>query len=110
MRISDWSSDVCSSDLILAAANRSAYGPERLAEIEASSKKTRQFFEDLYDERVNNLGDDLISTFITAEVDGEKMTRNQVLSMAVLLLLGGVETTTNLLGTTLIEQIGRAHV
>src|SRR3546814_19532490 len=69
-------------DDILAAANRSAYGPERLAEIEASTKKTRQFFEDLYDERVNNIGDALMSTLITAEVDGGKLTSNQVIQTA----------------------------
>lgn len=90
-------------DDVLSAANRAAYGPEKLAHIKASSKKMRDFFEELYDERVQNLGDDLISTFIQTEVDGQKLNRNQVLSMAILLLIGGVETTTNLLGTTLIE-------
>lgn len=90
-------------DDILSAANRAAYGPERLAQIAESSRKTRDFFEDLYDDRIKNLGDDLISTFIQTEVDGQKLTRNQVLSMAIMLLIGGVETTTNLLGTTLIE-------
>lgn len=90
-------------DDILSAANRAAYGSEKLAEIAASSKKTRDFFEELYDDRVQNLGDDLISTFIQTEVDGQKLNRNQVLSMAILLLIGGVETTTNLLGTTLVE-------
>src|SRR3546814_11971416 len=64
MRISDWSSDVCSSDL-----------PQ----------------------------DDLISQFIVAEIDGEKMSRIEVIQMSILLLIGGVETTTNLLGTTLVE-------
>lgn len=90
-------------DDVLAAANRAAYGPERLAKIDESSKKMRAFFEDLYDERAKNLGDDLLSTFMTTEVDGQVLTRNQVLSMACLLLIGGVETTTNLLGTTLVE-------
>ncbi|MBD3731380.1 MAG: cytochrome P450 [Sphingopyxis sp.] len=90
-------------DLVLAAANRAAYGPEKLAEIDEASKKMRKFFEDLYDERVDNLGDDLISTFITTEVDGRHMTRIEVIQMATLLLIGGVETTTNLLGTTLVE-------
>src|SRR3546814_5964170 len=158
MRISDWSSDVCSSDLkianelfddiiakhgpqgefgwaheftalypvtviaevlggpsqrscefkywvddILSAANRNAYGPDKLAKIGESSRKTREFFEALYDERAANLGQDMISTLIQAEVDGQKLSRNQVLSMAILLLIGGVETTTNLIGTTLVE-------
>lgn len=90
-------------DLILSAANRNAYGPEKLAKIADAKVKTRQFFEELYDQRAANLGDDLISTLIQTDVDGVRMTRNQVLSMAVLLLIGGVETTTNLLGTVLVE-------
>ena len=79
-------------DLVLAAANRAAYGPEKLAEIDEASKKMRKFFEDLYDERVDNLGDDLISTFITTEVDGRHMTRIEVIQMATLLLIGGGST------------------
>lgn len=90
-------------DNVLAAANRAAYGPERLAEIQDSSDKIRKFFEDLYDERAANLQNDLISDFIQAEIDGEKMSRIEVVQMSILLLIGGVETTTNLLGTTLIE-------
>jgi cytochrome P450 family 109 len=90
-------------DNVLAASNRAAYGPERLAEIQESSDNIRAFFEDLYDERAANLQDDLISDFIQAEVDGEKMSRIEVIQMSILLLIGGVETTTNLLGTVLVE-------
>jgi len=90
-------------DNVLAAANRAAYGPERLAEIQQSSDDIRKFFEDLYDERAANPQDDLISQFIEAEIDGEKMSRIEVIQMSILLLIGGVETTTNLLGTTLVE-------
>lgn len=90
-------------DNVLAAANRAAYGPARLAEIQESSDSIRKFFEDLYDERAANLQNDLISDFIQAEIDGEKMTRIEVIQMSILLLIGGVETTTNLLGTTLVE-------
>ena len=90
-------------DNVLAAANRAAYGPERLAEIQESSDNIRKFFEDLYDERAANLQNDLISDFIQAEIDGEKMSRIEVIQMSILLLIGGVETTTNLLGTVLAE-------
>ena len=90
-------------DDVLAAANRATYGAERLAEIQASSDQLRAFFEELYDERSANLGPDLISALISAEIDGEKLSRIEVIQMSVLLLIGGVETTTNLLGTTLVE-------
>lgn len=90
-------------DDILAASSRDAYGPDRLAQIADSSVKIRKFFEDLYDERANNLGEDLISAFMTAEIGGKHLSRVEVIQMAILLLIGGVETTTNLLGTTLVE-------
>jgi len=90
-------------DDIIAAANRNSYSPERLAQIRKSSDNAKAFFEDLYDQRAKNLGDDIISTLIKAEVDGDRLTRNQVLSTAILLLIGGVETTTNILGNTFLE-------
>lgn len=97
-------------DDILAAANRLAYGPERLAQIAASRDKVRAFFEDLYDQRAANPGTDLISTFIQTEINGERMARSEVLQMSVLLLIGGVETTTNLLGNTLVELMRHPDV
>jgi cytochrome P450 len=85
-------------DDLLSAGNRAAYGPERLAEIDRSSKAIRAYFEDIYDQRLAAPRDDLISGFIQAEVNGERLTRSEVLNLAILLLIGGVETTTNLLG------------
>jgi cytochrome P450 len=90
-------------DDVLAASNRAVYDAPRLAEIQASSDKLRKFFEDLYDERAKDPKDDLISDFIRAEIDGVTMSRMEVIQMSILLLIGGVETTTNLLGTTLAE-------
>jgi cytochrome P450 len=88
-------------DDTLAAANRAAYDAPRLAQIKSNSDQLRAFMEDIIDQRTADLGDDIISTLIQVEVQGEKLTRTEVLSMAVLLLIGGVETTTNLLGSTM---------
>lgn len=88
-------------DDTLAAANRAAYDGPRLAQIGENSRQLRAFMEEIVDQRAANLGDDIISTLIQAEVQGERLSRMEVLSMAVLLLIGGVETTTNLLGSTL---------
>ncbi|RJG01852.1 cytochrome P450 [Noviherbaspirillum sedimenti] len=97
-------------DDVLGAANRAAYGPERLAEIRKSSDAVRAFFEELYDQRSANPGSDMISTLIQAEVDGTRLTRIEVIQMAILLLIGGVETTTNLLGSALVEFSRRPEV
>ena len=90
-------------DDILSAANRAAYDNVKLEKIRDSSDKVRAFFEELYDYRCANLGEDLMSSFIQADVGGRKLTRVEVIQMSILLLIGGVETTTNLLGTTLVE-------
>lgn len=51
--------------------------------------------EALMAERAEHPGDDLLSTWIAAEIDGEKLDEAQLLFEHALLLAGGVETTRN---------------
>ncbi|MCH9826392.1 MAG: cytochrome P450 [Gammaproteobacteria bacterium] len=97
-------------DDVLSAGNRAAYGPERLAQIEKSSRALREYFDELYERRKAEPRDDLISSFIQAEVAGEHLSKYEVMNMAILLLIGGVETTTNLLGITLFHLRNRPEV
>jgi cytochrome P450 len=48
--------------------------------------------------RKKNPRADLISSIVTSEVDGEKLTEREAVSFCILLLIAGNETTTNLLG------------
>lgn len=59
------------------------------------------FFASLIPERRANPGDDLISTLVTAEVDGESLTDEDIAGFSMLLLIAGNETTTNLLSNLL---------
>jgi hypothetical protein len=52
----------------------------------------------------------MISQLIQAEVDGVRLKRIEVIQMAILLLIGGVETTTNLLGNAMVEFKRRPEV
>ncbi len=56
---------------------------------------------DLVDERRRHPGDDLISGLLAAEDDGERLTRDELLSMIVLILLAGHDTTAGLISTAL---------
>ncbi len=56
---------------------------------------------DLVDARKRSPGDDLISGLIAAEEDGERLTRDELLSMIVLILLAGHDTTASLISTGL---------
>ena len=60
-------------------------------------KEMASYFGKLIDERKGKLGDDLISLLIESEVDGEKLTKQDIVGFSVLLLAAGNETTTNLI-------------
>lgn len=85
-------------DNLLAASNRAVYDEARLKEIKHASDSLRAYFSKIIDERTENPGDDMISAFIKAEVNGEKLSKIEVLNLSILLLIGGTETTTNLIG------------
>lgn len=55
------------------------------------------FFGEVIDERTTNPGDDVISRFIHAEIDGETMSRDEILDICYLFILGGLDTVTSTL-------------
>jgi cytochrome P450 len=63
-----------------------------------SGQKIYAYFEKFLDKLEKAPGDDLLSLFITAEVGGERMTREEVLDICYLFLLGGLDTVTSTLG------------
>jgi cytochrome P450 len=52
------------------------------------------YFERAIDQRVLNPGKDLLTYFLTAEVEGDRLSRDEVLGMSYLFLLGGLDTVT----------------
>ncbi|QGX96851.1 cytochrome P450 [Roseovarius faecimaris] len=58
---------------------------------------TAYFREYLRERQANPREGDLISAFASVEVEGERLSESEVLSMVMLLLLAGNETTTNLI-------------
>jgi cytochrome P450 len=62
-------------------------GPEHVAAYEWMS----DFAADLIQERTENPGEDLLSNFITAEIDGEKLKEREILMTVATLIMAGVE-------------------
>ena len=56
------------------------------------------FFQSEINRRRNNLGDDLMSDMIRAEINGEKLSEIEIIRQAILLLIAGNVTTTDLIG------------
>jgi pimeloyl-[acyl-carrier protein] synthase len=57
-----------------------------------------EYFTGLVEKRKSALCDDLLSSLIQAEADGEKLTHTELIANAILLLQAGHETTQDLLG------------
>ena len=75
--------------------------------VEAASLSLLTYFEGLISERRGKQSDDLLSTLITAEEEGERLSEIELYSQAIGLLIAGFETTIGLIGnglTTLIRN------
>lgn len=82
------------SDLIVSGTDNPIYGME-------GTRAMNAYFADVVAERRQHLGDDLISSLIEADVDGEHLTDAEIISFCDLLLVAGNETTTNLITNAL---------
>ena len=69
--------------------------------IDGPAVQSYEIFQDLIDRRTDEPRDDLMSALIAAEVDGERLTNDELLGFGWLLLVGGNDTTTNLIGNTI---------
>jgi len=70
---------------------------------EALFEEMRAYLLAMAEERRKNPKSDLISGLVQAEMDGEKLTSEELVAMLILLLVAGNETTTNLIGNTALE-------
>ncbi len=68
------------------------------AEAERTQGDVGRYFLRVIEERRDHPGKDLISRVVHAEVDGQRLSDQDVLGFCILLLVAGNETTTNLIG------------
>jgi cytochrome P450 len=93
------------SDEVIAGGNTIPGAPLPDHTIKAGDELRAYLFEAI-EHRRKNPGADLISALVAAHADGETMTEDELLAFAVLLLLAGNETTTNLIGNGMLA-LGR---
>ena len=80
------------SDDMVVALSSSASEHIRAAAVE-SLAAYKQFMDDMIASRRRDPADDLVSILITADVDGQKLTDDQIVYETLLILIGGDETT-----------------
>lgn len=74
---------------------------EQMSEADAAQLEIRAYFLDLIAEKRRRPGGDLLSSLATAEVGGDRLSDDELVTLASLLFAAGFETTTNLFGNGL---------
>jgi len=79
--------------------------PERIARQTRLVNEMRAYFARLVDERRADPRDDLLTGLVQAEHEGSRLSFDEMLQMLVLLLVAGNETTTTLIGNTVLTLL-----
>ncbi len=66
-----------------------------------AGRRIYAYFESAIDERERQPREDLVSSLVHAEIDGEKLQRTEILDICFLLLLAGLDTVTATLGCSI---------
>jgi cytochrome P450 len=83
--------------------------PDRVAQITRSLENLKQYFAEKLRGQRRQPSAGLIHSLMIAEVDGERLTDEQIIANAIVTLIGGHETTSNLIGSgflALLKQPG----
>jgi cytochrome P450 len=73
--------------------------PDRVAEIVQSLQKMKTYISDRMNELREQPNDGLICSLMIAEVDGQRLTNEEVIGSTIVTIIGGHETTTNLIAS-----------
>lgn len=92
------------SDDVVRATSRPTEEAER-AQIRKSEAALRAYFEQMIERRRAEPGDDVLSALVKAEEERAVLSSQEILALAVLLLLAGNETTTNLIGNAVLSLL-----
>lgn len=83
--------------------------PDVVERAASAAEQLGEYFEDLIQSRRRELGEDLISDLIRAEEAGDRLSRNELLSQSIGLLIAGFETTIGLIGNGVRALILHPH-
>lgn len=73
--------------------------PNRVTEVVESLKDMKAYLTDRISELRKRPNEGLIYSLMVAEIDGQRLTDDEVIASAIVTIIGGHETTTNLLGS-----------
>jgi len=81
------------------------HNPDRATRtLKCVAEMTEYFREAVHSQRAHSR-EGLISSFITAEIDGDRLTDEEIIANCIVTMVGGQETTTNLIGNGILSLL-----
>ncbi|HEX4694087.1 cytochrome P450 [Sphingomonas sp.] len=81
------------------------HNPDRIRDVLKCVADMTGYFRDAVREQERNPHDGLIRSLMDAEVDGQRLSEDEVIANTIVTMVGGQETTTNLMGNGLLTLI-----
>jgi cytochrome P450 len=98
-RLKNWSQDFAEM------LGNFQHNPGRAAKVAASLKEMTSYFQVAVRREATHPTDGLVNALTMAEVDGDRFTEDEVVANIIVTLVGGQETTTNLIGNGLLTLL-----
>ena len=81
------------------------HNPDRIARVCESVEEMTAYFRAAVRSQATHPTEGLVNALVTAEVDGRRLTEEEIIANTILTMIGGQETTTNLIGSGLITRL-----
>jgi cytochrome P450 len=81
------------------------HDPQRAVTILKATEEMIAYFQSAIVEQRQHPQDGLIHAFLTAEIDGDRLTDDEVIANCIITMVGGQETTTNLIGNGMLSLL-----
>ncbi|MGH9808881.1 MAG: cytochrome P450, partial [Terriglobia bacterium] len=99
VQLKDWSADFAEM------LGNFQHNPERYPRVLKSLAEMTEYFRDAVRKQRGHPQEGLIYSLLTAEVDGDRLTEDEVIANCIVTMVGGQETTTNLIGNGLLTLL-----
>jgi len=81
------------------------HNPDRIPLVLESTNNLTTYFQRAIDQMRQHPREGLIHSFMTAELDGDRLTEEEIVANCIVTMVGGQETTTNLIGNGLLTLL-----
>jgi pimeloyl-[acyl-carrier protein] synthase len=102
-QLTEWSADFSE------ALGNLQHDPDHAPRLLRSLEEACEYFGSAVRELRQHPREGLISTLMTAEQDGDRLSEEEVVANSIMLMTGGQETTTNLIGNGLLTLLRHSH-